>query len=168
MNKPLNIKASFEDFLSIFPEIELPITLGEDTHHSFSEHNKPINRVLIEKYLEPHLGKSDEYTEFISCFRIPQTYSFEGLVCWRANLNSYQYFLLTFTKKGEYIDHKFISGTKWESEKMINIITTIDVDWIIYQNIGTQTGKELQDFQKGSNQLSLLELLPDGKIITPQ
>jgi hypothetical protein len=166
--KPHKIKIVFQDFIDLFPEIELPVTLGENSHHSFSEHNKPIHLALIEKYLEPYLGKLDEFTEYVACFRIPQTYSFEALVCWKANLNSYQYFLMTFTKKGEYIDHKLISGTKWETDKMINIITTIDVDWVIYQNIGTQSGELLEDFQKGSNQLRLLELLPDGKIIIPQ
>ena len=167
LKKKVEIEVSFKDFLKRFPEVEMPVTLGENSHFSFSEHNKPLHVEMIGAYLEPYLGPSDEFTEYISCFRIPETHNFEALVCWRADLNSYQYFLISYTKKGEYIDHKFIAGMKWESEKMLTVIATMVSDWIIYQNMGTHAGGNLEEY-KESSRVRMLELLPDGKITTPQ
>ena len=157
---------TFAGFLELFPEVELPLTLGENSHHTFSELNKPLNARYIETYLTPHLGEADEFTEHIPCFSIPATASFHGIVCWRADLKSYQYFLMTFSTNGKFIDKKFIAGSKWEEDIMMNVVTTIDVDWIIYQNIGSQKLLDGNNPTPSDNKLRTLELMADGDIIS--
>ena len=46
-------RVTFEHFLEKFPEIDLPITLGEDTHHYFSQNNDPLPALMVEQYLLP-------------------------------------------------------------------------------------------------------------------
>jgi hypothetical protein len=59
---------------------------------------------MVQQYLEPLEGAaSDELTEFIPCFRIPDTPGMHALVYWRAGLLTYQYRMITFSEKGKII-----------------------------------------------------------------
>ena len=42
----------FEQFVSFFPEIELPVTLSSENVEIFSKANKPIPELLIRKFIE--------------------------------------------------------------------------------------------------------------------
>ena len=73
MAKQITDKPSFEEFLSCFPPVELPFTLGEDTHMLFSKENDPIPGAVIAEYILPLEGEEelDEVTEYIACFALP-------------------------------------------------------------------------------------------------
>jgi hypothetical protein len=156
---------SFDHFLERFPEVKLPLTLGEDSHHDFSRSNEPLNKLMIQQYILPlDDGPVDEYTEFIACVRIPETYEFHAIIYWKAGLMTYQYSLVTFTKKGLLIDKRVIAGTFSDGKMLTKSMATIDEDWIIYVVSG-QASSSKSAYDASSSTAYKLELLPDGKII---
>jgi hypothetical protein len=156
-------RVSFGQFIEKFPEIKLPVILAEDSHHSFSKHNEPLPGLMVEQFIQPlETEPTDEFTEFVPCLRLPETYDFHAIVYWRAGLMNYQYTLATFTKKGELIDKRVIAGTFSDGKVLITSVATLDEDWIIY--IASGQSKEGL-FDASNSTTSQLELLPEGNII---
>lgn len=87
---------------------------------------------MLAQFMEPLQTKSDEFTEFLSCFRIPDTKDFHALVYWKAGLLTYEYIVATFTKKGILIDQQSIAGTKVENDLIARTVATIDDEWNIF------------------------------------
>ena len=50
MDKSNELK-EFKTFISLFPEVELPVTLSSEYVEIFSKYNKPIPEILIRKYI---------------------------------------------------------------------------------------------------------------------
>ncbi len=162
MSKP-NIK-DFNAFRTYFPEIELPITITEDSTIEFSKFNKPIAQYLIESIIIPIEGADiDEYTEFTPCFQLPSTDDYYALVYWKGGLLLYEYILVTFDKSGNLISRKVISGTRVENEKVIQSVCNIDDDLIIHIIVGGQEQDAQYDAQ--SSQAMSMEILTSGDII---
>ncbi len=46
-----NEPKEFNKFISLFPEVELPVTLSSEYVEIFSKYNKPIPEILIKKYI---------------------------------------------------------------------------------------------------------------------
>ncbi|MDH3652007.1 MAG: hypothetical protein OEQ53_20135 [Saprospiraceae bacterium] len=128
----MNSKLSFLDFLNFFPKIELPMTLGSDTHHVFDQENKPLPEVAIEKYLTPIVPRKDEFTEYIACFRLPSTDQYHAIVFWQAALMEYKYVLVTYDLKGTFIDKRIIAGTTSNGKTLLKRVATIDEDGIVF------------------------------------
>ena len=166
MDKPINLpKINFNHFLEKFPEVDLPITLGEETHHVFSNQNDPLPVAMIEQFILPiEEEPADDYTEFVPCMKIANTGDFYAIIYWRAGLLNYQYRLATFTKKGEYIDKRIIAGTFSDGEALTTSVATIDEEWAIFVASG-RSGDSLLAYDAASSTAYQLELLPDGKII---
>lgn len=160
-------KINFAQFLNLFPEMELPITLTTDTHHIFSQNNSPLPQVAIETYiLNNGVMTEDEFTEFVPCFRLPKTIDFHAIVFWKAALLTYEYFMMTFDKKGVFIDKRHIGGTKTVGNKLVQAISTIEDDWIIYVVEGsTVLNQKNTLYNAASSKTYNLELLATGKII---
>lgn len=156
-------KVEFQQFLDKFPIVELPITLGENTHHLFSKNNDPFQQGMIDQFLTR--GSLDEYTEFIPCCRIPDTSDFYALIYWKAGLLEYEYYMVTFSKKGILIDERYIAGTRVKNEKLINVVTSFEEDWIFYSAEGESSAAE-DKMDKTSTKAFNLELLATGKIVT--
>ncbi len=157
-------KVDFHHFLEKFPEVELPVTLGEHTHHVFSTHNDALPELMVHQHiqrLEPHLA--DEYTEFVPCFRIAGIKDFHAIVYWKAGLMNYQYVLATLTKKGELIDRRVIAGTFSDGKVITRSVATIDVDWGIYIMSGQVEGSS-EGYDPDASRALELELFPDGRI----
>ena len=58
--------SSLEYLLELFPEINLPITLTEESAHIFSQTNGLIADDLLERYiLPPEDEMAGEFTEFV-------------------------------------------------------------------------------------------------------
>jgi len=159
------IKIEFSHFLEMFPEVDLPITLTEEMSSVFSKNNDPLPLLMCEQFLGLDQADSDAaYMEYVPCFKIPQTYAFHAIVFWKASLLTYEYYLRTYTEKGELIDQRVIAGTKLDNELLVGMVATIEDDWLINVVIGA-TDKTATNFDPASNQFLHLELLPDGKII---
>ena len=158
-------KHAFKDFLDKFPEISLPVTLTEESHHDFSRTNDPIPAAMIEQFLlHIETGEVDEFTEYIPCFRIPETHGFHAIVYWKAGLMTYEYTLLTFNKDGLSIDKKVIAGTKVDGERLHRTVATIEDDWIIYCVRGVAPANE-PTYDPSTSESLHLELLATGEII---
>ncbi|HKK75365.1 MAG TPA: hypothetical protein VJ953_09855 [Saprospiraceae bacterium] len=162
-------KISFPDFISAFPPIELPITLTDETIHLFNKTNPPFPAPMVEQYLIPlEQGEIDEYTEFVPCFSISDTYDFLAVVYWKGGLMNHQYIMATFTKKAELIDKRVIAGTFSDNELLVTSVATIDPDWEILIVSGKQPAQEKFKFDATKSTRQRLEILPEGKIINMQ
>lgn len=100
-------KPTFGQFLKKFPEIDLPITLTEESHLEFSRRNSPLPQEMIHEFIHTiEQSDFDEFTEFIPCVKLPKTDGFHAIIYWRAGLMDYEYTLATFTEKGQFIEKK--------------------------------------------------------------
>lgn len=104
-------KAGFTTLITKFPKAKLPLELAPDSYRNFEKKNKPLSLDSIKNFLIDEQEEVDEFTEFIPCFRLPDTTNFHALVFWQAGLMEYHYILITFNKNGHLIDKKSIAGT---------------------------------------------------------
>jgi len=156
----------FNHFLEKFPEVELPVTLGEDTHLDFSRENSPLPIPMIAQHImKAESGDMDEFMEFIPCFKIPETFEMHAIVYWKAGLMDYQYVLATFTKKGQLIDRRVIGGIYSDGQNITQSVVTIDTDWLIYIATGQSDAADNLGYDPSTSKTIELELLADGRII---
>lgn len=162
-------KVSFAHFLERFPEIELPVTLTDREHHTFSADNAPLPMAAIEQFLLPveEMEEMDEFTEFIPCFSLPGTeeFGFTAIVYWKAQLLHYEYVMATFSKKGKLIDRKVIAGISSRESEVKQSVVTIDDDWMIYIVEGVKD--EEKSFKADTSKAFQMELLADGRMVYP-
>jgi len=161
-------KISFQQFLEKFPEIELPVTITNDSQVEFSRHNEPLSAIMIEHFIKNIDGmEEDEYTEFVPCLKLPQTIEFHAIVVWKASLMNYQYVLLTFNKKGQLLDKAVIAGTYSDGDMLVQSVAQIEEDWIINIVSGKSSSTTSQNnYDASTSQTFNLELLANGQIIT--
>lgn len=154
---------SLADFLEQFPEVKLPITLTDESSRIFSQTNEPFPQRMIDQYLIPLEEEVDEFTEFVPCFRIPDTYEFHAVVYWVAQLMNYQYVLVTFSREGMLIDKKVLAGTFYDGQTLTNSVATLDEDWTILMVSGQSTSDT--NYDASGTRTQKLEILPEGQII---
>ncbi len=154
-------KVSFATYLKKFPPVELPVTLGNDTHIEFSRANPPLDPLEIEDYILPLEKDVDEFTEFIPCFCIPDTNDFIAIVYWKAGLMDYQYRIVTYDKRGDLLSNEVIGGVFSNGQMIAQSMATIDPSWTIHIVSGQgkanstiydpleSTSKELEIFKDG-------------------
>ena len=157
-------KLTFQDFIHAFPETELPIDLTEDTQSIFSKENKPLSKQLIEEFIVPIDDSIDEFTEYIPCFRIPRTKDFHAIVLWKAGLMNYEYFVITFDKKGSLIEKRMVAGTQVKGDALLRTVTTIKEDWTIASVVGVVAANDDLAYDPATSLDSILELTQDGRI----
>lgn len=165
MSDKNKLEIPFEDFLNRFPEIELPISLLEDTHHTFSKENEPLPSILVEAFLSDiETEELDEFSEIVPCFRIPETHAFHAIVYWKAELMNYYYTMVSFEKSGKVIDKRVIGGTKIVDGLLHQSVTNIEDDWLLYiiEGISNPDGSQ---FNPAKSNAKNIELLPTGEII---
>jgi hypothetical protein len=161
LKKERNI--GFDQFVDFFPEIELPVTLTEESSLDFSRLNTPFKGEAIAKFIIPIEAETDEFTEYLPCFRLKNTGDIHVLVYWKASLLNYEYKMVTFSKEGSLIDGKVIASTITNKETIVRTVSTIDEDWVIHTVAGQQE-VESTTINKESKSYTL-ELLGTGEII---
>lgn len=154
----------FAVLLERFPEVDLPITLTTDTHHIFSTQNKPLTEAMVDRYLKAPDDELDEFTEFISCFRLPTAEHYQALVYWKASLLQYEYVLTTFDLKGRFINRQTIAGMKSNGESILKRIATIDDEGVILVAEGVAAADD-QPYEASSSHTFQLEISPTGDIL---
>ncbi|MEZ4964937.1 MAG: hypothetical protein R2791_06820 [Saprospiraceae bacterium] len=162
----MQTKHIFPDFVSRFPPVGMPVTLGEDTHHIFSTENKPLSESLISQFIQPteETVTDEEFTEYIPCFAIDDTEHFIALVWWKAELMNYEYVLATFTLKGELIDRQVIAFTRVEDGKVHRAVVTINEEYELIVVEGTSTGED-DFYDPSSARTRHLEIMATGEIV---
>jgi len=163
MNQKLE-DSRFQDFLSLFPEITLPVTLREDSYEEFSL-ERPISQEFIEHFFPFSANDTDDDTvEYLPCFSIPQTKGFHAIVFWKAQPLEYTYTIATYTPQGQLISQKNLGGTKIHGNSIIQSVIHIDEDWTIKVAVGAADADHGL-FDASQSMTINIELLPDGELI---
>lgn len=158
-------KVDFKQFLSFFPEIEMPVILTDENLSVFSKENKVLPGPLVSEFIGSHdNSEADVFTEYIPCFRIPNTENFVGIVYWKAQLLNYEYHLVTYDLKGNFITGKVIAGIISNGNTLIKSVATIDEDWIIHIVTGEDDVRS-PNYVADSSKAFTMELLSTGDII---
>jgi hypothetical protein len=123
-------RITFENFLQFFPYVELPYTITSETQRLISRKNDPLSAEWLFNFVLDKDAVLDEYTEFMPCFSIPDTYGFWAIVFWEAGLEGTTYYLTTFSKEGVLIDKKKIAGTKYTQDGLYQMVCTISETWL--------------------------------------
>ncbi|MBL7814928.1 MAG: hypothetical protein JNL70_07960 [Saprospiraceae bacterium] len=157
-------KAKFDAFAQKFPEIELPVTIRDDSNHDF-EQNSPLSDAMIADFIsryEPTV--MDDFTEYMACFSLPKApkQEYQALVYWKAALMQYDYVLATYSLDGNMIDKKAVAGTKVKGDAVQHILATIDEKLAIFVAEGAAT--EGEDYDPNSTKTHRFEILPNGRI----
>lgn len=162
MNKS---KITFNQFLDFFPDLELPVHLTDDALSVFSKENKALPIPMISEFIAKYdNSEPDEYTEYIPCFRIPETEQFIGIIYWKAQLMNYEYHLVTYDLKGNFITGKVIGGLISNGNTLIKTVATIDEDWIIHIVTGEDDASN-PNYAAVETKAYTMELLSTGDII---
>lgn len=159
------IRIPLEEFLELFPVMRLPVTLSEETAHEFSKENDVMPGLVIEQYMVPLEGEIDEWTEFVPCFRFPDTKDFHAIVYWKAGLMQYYFVLVTLTLQGKVIDKRVLAGTYVAGEVVTQSVATIDPDWIITVVTGQNRSGKDAFYDASTSKASGMEVMPNGTII---
>ena len=160
------MSVSFADFIAKFPPVVMPITLGEATHHAFSTENEPLSEAMIETFIAPLDGNTDEdeFTEYVPCFSINDTEHFVAIVWWKAELLNYAYTLATFKPTGELIDYQVIAQTKVAKGRVHRAVATITEDLEIMVAEGSSMDGD-QVFDPTTSRMRNFEILNNGQIV---
>ena len=166
MAKTKSGQPSFEHFLEFFPVVQLPFTLGEDTHLLFSKENDPLPAAAISSYIFPVEGEEvmDEMTEYVACFQLPTSDKFHAIVYWRASLLNYRYRLVCFDTKGNLIDEKVIAGTTYDGADLTQTMAVIQENLLIYLVSG-QSQVVVEDYAAANSTANRLQISDEGKIV---
>ena len=157
----------FSHFVEHFPEIDLPVTLGEDTVRRISKNTPPLPGRVIDQFLIPiePTQVNEEFTEFIACLRLPEADNYVGLVYWRADLAQYHYTLVTLNPKTEeVIDRMILAGTSYDGEELIQTTAAITEGLMIYQVSGQGAGKNF-DYQASGSTARRFQIAGSGRIV---
>lgn len=157
---------SFAEFAVKFPLVTPSITLGEDTHHSFSVENGPFSAGMVEQFIVPTNGTQidDEYTEYLPCLSLDGVEDCIALIWWRAGLLEYEYVLATFNPKGELIDRRVIAFTRVLDGQVQRAVAVIDEDLGILVAEGAASASNDQ-FDPTASRTQALEIMPGGRIV---
>ncbi len=157
-------KTAFKQFIDLFPEVVLPVTLGEDTHLTFSRKNQPFSQTVLKEFIEPLEEEIfDDFTEAVPCFRLPVKKGFHAIVYWKAKLMNYQYILATFDEWGGLIDKKTIAGTFSDGSQLTQSVANINEKWQIYIASG-QSNVDAENYEAADSSVQRMLLTEDGEI----
>lgn len=156
------MKVNFANYLGRFPEVELPVTLRDDSNHDF-EGNDPLQAEMIEQYITRYEAtEMDEFTEYIACFRLPKNNDFQTVIYWKATLLNYDFVVATYGKEGNMIDKKAIAGLKVVGQDITRIIATIAEDLAI--NVAEGMEVSGGDFDADTTKARRFQILESGLI----
>jgi hypothetical protein len=155
---------TFQEFLSFFPEVDLPITLSDEYLEIFSRNNKVLPGEAIHRYIYQWETKDDdETTEFIPCLALPPQDEFIGLIYWKANVEKFEYILVTLGKTGNLISRKPIASITYEGKLIKRSVASIDEDLIIHIIAGAHI--EGVEYDPEASQAFNMEILPTGDVL---
>jgi hypothetical protein len=160
--------AVFQTFVSFFPPVSLPVTLSDDTHHTFDTENNVLPPSAIAQFILPAEGeesKPGSFAEYIPCFSLEDTGAFTALVWWRADLLDYTYYLATFDKEGQLVHCRPIAFTRVSEDRIHRAVATIDEEWVIYIASGSTPTAENTLFDPTTSQIREMEIMPNGEIV---
>ncbi len=159
-------RVSFANFLNRFEEVELPISIGTETHLDFSSQNNPLPVAMIDKFLieTGMMDTIDEFTEVVPLMKIPSTDDFYAVIVWKAGLMQYEYWLLTFDKMERLIDKRNIAGTKVVDNLLLHAVVSITEQWDIHVIQNGRAANDQNNYDPTKSLRYQFRLLEDGSI----
>lgn len=155
--------SKIDKILNYFPETTLPVMVSEDYISEYENNNDPFPQAFIDEVLLEWEKETDEFTEYISCFRIPKQEKFHAVVYWKGALLKYDFILVTLDLNGELIDKKSISSTMVVDNIIKKSVASIEQDLII--NIIAGQTIDGTDYDANLSRAFAMEILPNGEII---
>lgn len=159
--------SEFEDFLSYFPLIELPVNISSEYFSLFSSFNKPLPRLLTDKFLidENKDISEEDYseTEYIACFRLNENQNFNAVVYLKISLLTYEYYLHTFDNAGRTISTQVISSLNSDGSIIKETAAMIDESLRIWKMESVSDGSFNLD--PANNLFESFYLSESGEII---
>jgi hypothetical protein len=138
--------------------------LSEDTIEGIKLEAQPISELLLQSIMSNFESEIDEFSEFIPCFRLPDTDQYIGLIYWKASLLKYEYVLVTLNSKSyQMISRKVICGTIVSGEILKKSAAYIDEERIIHISAGAIIAGNTYD--PANSQAFYMEIMEDGTII---
>jgi hypothetical protein len=153
----------FAEFLELFPAIELPMTLSTDAQRQISDVQEPLNAAWMARFVLDE-EQIDEFTEFMACFSIPDTKNYHAIVYWQASLEGNAFFLATFSKAGNLLDHRLIAGTLYLEDGMKQLVCSIGKDWTIHRVEG-MLGANGEIIKVDDPKITFMQMTLEGEII---
>ncbi|MDX1409469.1 MAG: hypothetical protein R3330_15080 [Saprospiraceae bacterium] len=155
---------TFAQFIGRFPEVELPVTLTDESISGFQQNSSPLSASMVTQFIVQDPDAEGEYVEYVPCFRIPETHGFHAVVLWRGDLMKYHYLLVTYDKKGNMIGSATIAGLESDGASILRSVTTIDEEWILHIVEGEHDPDE-ELYTPTKSRAYRMELLATGEII---
>jgi hypothetical protein len=160
------VTVSFGEFLNRFEEVELPISIGTETHMDFSATINPMPVPMIDTFFVETgvINELDEFTEIVPVMKIPATNDFHAVISWKAGLLDYEYWLMTFDKSGTLVDKLRIAGTKVMDNLLLHAVVTINEEWEIHVIENGRAADDETNFDPTRSLRYQFQMLEDGFI----
>ncbi len=79
-----------KELLKYFPQVDLPLTLSDNTLNVFSKENPTIANHIVQSLFVEWEGEIDEFTEFVPCAMVDSTDEYHALIYWKGGLLKYE------------------------------------------------------------------------------
>ncbi len=155
---------TLDGFLQFFPEVELPITISQDSISEFSKRNKPLSNVALQEFIYAWDEDQSDLAEYIPCCRLSKKENYHAIIYWKADLNKYEYYLVTLSKTGNLINRKTIASTLVEDNVVKQSLARITEDEVIHIIAGANINDD-HDYDPNLSKSFSMELLPSGEVI---
>jgi hypothetical protein len=153
--------------LSYFPDVELPVTLTDDSLTHINATNDLIpEALLLEVFVKYEETIGSEFVEIMPCFKIKMVdEKIHALVYWRGDLLRYEFIILTLNQDGSIIDKKVLCGTVIDGNIVKKSVANIDPDYGIHIIAGAYNSAITNTYDGTASQSFSMELLPTGELI---
>ncbi len=150
-----------KEFIALFPVLEVPLTITEESIIHFSKANKIVSQQFYPAIKaweqEEYLDEEDDL-EFIACCRLELDARYTTLIYWRGQSLRYEYFVVNLDAKGKLLDRRLIAGLVMKDDTTLRMVVSIDINGIFY----ISSGVEGQDVTTSH----AIELADDGTFIS--
>ena len=158
-------RLTFDQFIDLFIEIELPFHISPETCDVFILENKLLTFDILEEFLPFLVDDYSDIVEFVACMSFQMLNGIWVAVLWKADLLQHDYLLVTFSKTGTYIDHTRICGTDVVDGKVLQSAALVDEDYLIHVITGkNDVADGDMNYDASSSKVTYISVQDDGYI----
>jgi len=155
---------TLKQFFKFFPKVALPLTLNDEILLDFSRKNKPLTPEAIQTFIAPNEKEIDELTEFIPCFKLPDTELFNAIVYWKGGVLNYEYVLISYDLRGNFICRRSLATMFMDGDNIKKSIAQIHENGTI-NIVAGQNHKDENQYDPKHSKVYRLEIKQDGQVV---
>lgn len=156
---------SFKEFLSYFPQVDLPFTLQEGSEHEFGLGSEGPGIAELEQWIFPHLPfEADEFTEIIPGVHWKSSENCTLIVFWAARLMKYSFIVYSYDPNGTWKSSCEVAGFTVFGNDLVRRMARVDDPDTIYVVEGIQTPGD-KDVRPGVTRKWEIQILSSGEIV---